>query len=322
MSRSTEQQVVHFLSDMYSVELQALAQLDSAPGIAGDPEVAAAHRQHYQETQQQADLVRDRLEACGGSPSAVKDAVMRLGGEGFLLFARVQPETPGKLVAHSYSYEAMEWAGYEMLARMAEEAGDGPTLEAAKTIGAQERTMMGRLERLFDAAEQASHSQTPPDKLEDHVRWHLAEAHALMAQNMQLMDRSERIAGGAELAQVYRREREQTQSHARLVEDRLKELGGNASMVEDAALRLGGRGWGMFFQAQSDTPAKLAAFAYALEHLLIGGSELLLRTARRAGDTQTEDLAARVLAEQRSSGDRLAAEFNSAVRTTLESLGR
>ena len=180
--------------------------------------------------------------------------------------------------------------------------------------------MMDRLERLFDAAEQASHSQTPPDKLDDHVRRHLAEAHALMAQNMQLMDRSEKIAGGAELEHIYRRERDQTQTHARLVERRLQELGADASTMEDAALRFGGFGWGMFFQAQSDTPAKLAAFAYALEHLLIGGSELLLRTARRAGDAQTQEFVARILAEQRASGDRLAAEFNSAARATLQSL--
>ena len=33
---------------------------------------------------------------------------MRVGGACFLLFARAQPDTPGKLVAHAYSYEHLE----------------------------------------------------------------------------------------------------------------------------------------------------------------------------------------------------------------------
>ena len=47
---------------------------------------------------------------------------MRLGGKGFLLFARLQPDTPGKLLAHALSYEALELAAYELLARVAERA--------------------------------------------------------------------------------------------------------------------------------------------------------------------------------------------------------
>ena len=46
---------------------------------------------------------------------------------------------------------------------------------------------------------------------------------------------------------------------------------------------MGGLNWGFFFQAQTDTPAKLAAFAYAYVHLKIAGYELLKRTALRAG---------------------------------------
>src|SRR5689334_8191991 len=108
--RTPDQQLLHFLSDMYSVEQQALSQLIKAPDIAGDPIIAAAFRQHYFETEQQSDLVYERLTALGGSPSKIKNAVMRLGGKGFLAFARAMSETPGRLVVHAYAYEAMEWA--------------------------------------------------------------------------------------------------------------------------------------------------------------------------------------------------------------------
>ena len=33
---------------------------------------------------------------------------MKLGGKGFLAFAQAHPDTPGKLLAHALSYEALE----------------------------------------------------------------------------------------------------------------------------------------------------------------------------------------------------------------------
>ena len=68
------------------------------------------------------------------------------------------------------------------------------------------------------------------------------------------------------------------------------------STLKDAALRLGALNWGGFFAAQPDTPAKLAGFAYAFEHLEIAAYELLRRVARAAGDPETSAVAERILA--------------------------
>ena len=320
MSRTPQDQLVHFLSDMYSVEQQALAQLITAPKMAGDPSLSADFSKHHEETETQAEMVRERLEAHGGSPSVIKDAVMKLGGKGFLLFAGVQPETPGRLVDHAYSYEAMEWAGYEMLIRFADRAGDSQTAETAKAIRAQERTMMQRLERGFDAAERASHADTSPDEMPDHLRKHLAEVHAFETQNIQLLKKSENIAGSEPLETIYSQHLVEIREHARLVEQRLGELGTDASTLKDNALASGGLNWGLFFQAQSDTPAKLAVFVYAVLHLEIGGYELLKRTADRAGDAETKQLCEKILAEKRTMADRLCGEFDSAVQATLDAV--
>jgi hypothetical protein len=88
MARTSQQLLVKFLSDLYSIELQAIAQLVSAPDLAGDPGLAADFRTHHAETEQQAQKIRSRLEELGGSPSVIKDAVMKIGGKGFLLFRR------------------------------------------------------------------------------------------------------------------------------------------------------------------------------------------------------------------------------------------
>ncbi len=302
---------------MYSVEQQALAQLVSAPDLAGDPGLAADFRRHHAETEQQAALVGDRLEAQGGAPSAIKDAIMKLGGKGFLAFALAQPETPGRLAVHAYSYEAMEWAGYEMLIRFAEAAGDVETVSMARGIRDEERAMMERLERGFDAAEKVSHGDTPPEEMSDHVRKHLAEAHALESQGIQLLSKSEKIAGDPRLAQICRRNLEKSRRHAQLIEQRLEELGTGPSSLKDNVLALGGLNWSFFFQAQSDTPAKLAAFAYAYEHLKIGGYELLLRTARRAGDAVTGNLCESLVTEERDMAESVAGAFDSAVQAAL-----
>lgn len=320
MARTPQEQVVHFVSDMYSVEEQALAQLVSAPAVVGEPSLAEAFRVHFQETQLQADAVRQRLEELGGSPSTIKDAVMRLGGKGFLLFAQALPETPGRLVDHAYSYEAMEWAGYDLLMRFAHRAGDHATAELAKKIRSEERMMMDRLQRGFDAAEHASHADTPPEKLGERLLTHLAEAHAFEAQADALYRKSERIAGSSALHEIYNEQLDMVRQHARQVEERLTALGSSPSTAKDAAMAAGGVNWGLFFQAQSDTAAKLAGFVYAFIHLEVGGYELLKRSARRAGDDHTVQLAASILADKRAMAERLAGAFDAAVDATLEHL--
>src|SRR5438046_4900668 len=135
------EQLRKYLTDAHSIEEQALAQLRTAPEIAGDERLARIFHEHLLETEDQERAVRERLEAHGAQPSRLKDTVMAAGGKGFVLFARSQPDTPGKLAAHAISYENLELAGYELLARVAERAGDQETAEVARQIRDQEQAM-------------------------------------------------------------------------------------------------------------------------------------------------------------------------------------
>src|SRR5687768_11612867 len=104
MPDTLEEQLTKHLTDVHAIEVQALQQLHVAPRMARDPELARAFRADIAETQDQGRRVRERLEARGADPSRLKDVVARAGGVGMVLFARAQPDTPGKLVAHAYSY--------------------------------------------------------------------------------------------------------------------------------------------------------------------------------------------------------------------------
>jgi ferritin-like metal-binding protein YciE len=309
--------LVDFLSDAYSMEQQALAQLRTAPDVAEEPGLAAALRTHLVETEGHAERVRQRLEAHGGSPSRIKDAVMRLGGKGFLLFARVQPDTPGKLTAHAHSYEAMEWAAYEALSRLAERVGDAETARVAREIRDEEGAMRERLAGRFDAVVEASLRDRAPEQLRDALRTYLADAHAIEEQSIQLLERAPDITGDVEVAGLYREHLAESREHAGWIEQRLEALGGDPSTLKDAAMRLGALEWSLFFQAQRDTPIKLAVFAYAFEHLEIAGHELLRRVATRAADPETIATLDRILPQERSMADRLVTTFDRALEATL-----
>lgn len=320
MADTLRDHLIDYLTDAYSIERQALVQMKTAPDIAGEPRLASAFRRHLEETERQAEMIEKRLEDLGGSPKRVKDAIMAVGGKSFLLFARAQPDTPGKLAAHAYSYEAFEWAAYEMLIRMAERAGDGVTAATARGIRDQERAMMERIESALPAAADASLGKTGRDDLTRLVRSHLADAHALEAQSIQLLEKSPEIAGDPELERVYREHLAETRMHAQWVEERLEALGGSVSKVKDLALRAAALNWGLFFQAQSDTPGKLAVFAFAIEHLEAAGYEMLRQVAERADDEPTVALADRILADERAMAERVAAVFDRAFDASMAEL--
>src|SRR5918911_2290305 len=134
MARDIHEQLTKYLMDAHSIEVQALAQLRTAPDLAGDPELAKNFREHLRETEGHERLVREALEARDAKPSRTKDAVMAIGGKGFLLFARLEPDTPGKLHAHALSYEGLEVSAYELLRRVADRAGEDQVVAEADRI--------------------------------------------------------------------------------------------------------------------------------------------------------------------------------------------
>jgi ferritin-like metal-binding protein YciE len=86
-------------------------------------------------------------------------------------------------------------------------------------------------------------------------------------------------------------------------------------------MRLGALNWAAFFQGHPDTPGKPTVFAYAFEHLEIGGYEQLKRVAARAGDMQTAAVVETILSQERKAANALAAAFDGAVEASLRAVG-
>src|SRR5690242_1528812 len=286
-----DEQLTKYLTDVHSIEEQALAQMRLAPRLAGDPELQRIFIEHIGETEGHERLVREQLERRGAKPSAVKDVAGRVGGWGMILFARFNPDTPGKLAMHAYSYEHMELAAYELLRRIAERAGDEPVRAMADQIGDQERSMADRIAAMWDRAVEASLRAKNAEDIQKDLVKYLRDAHALEAQALQLLESGPQIAGFEALAEVFREHLEQTREHQKLVDERLAAHQARPARFQAGALRTGALNLGTFFKAQPDTPAKLAGFAYAFEALEVGAYELLARVAQRAGDEITAGVA-------------------------------
>src|SRR5215216_4910231 len=321
MPETLQEQLVKHLADVHSIEEQALVQMRVAPRMARDPELARAFREHIAETEEQERLVRGRLEAHAADPSKVKDLVARAGGVGMVLFARSQPDTPGKLVAHAYSYEHMELAAYELLSIVADKAGDPETAAVARSIRDQEAAMAERLAAGFDRAVDASLRAVAPEDLGRQLGKYLADAFAIESQSLQLLEQGQVIAGEPDLKKAFADHLDETRAQQAAIRARIEARGERPSRFKSVLLRVGGVNLGAFFGVQPDTPAKLAGFAFAFEHLEIAAYEQLQRVAERAGDDETARIAERIVGEERAAAAAMRARFEPAVEATLSAQG-
>lgn len=300
-----EQQLVTYLKDVHSIEQQALTQLKAARKMAGLDELELLFKNHMHETEDHEKLIGECLARHGVSSSAFKDLVMKGAASGFVLFANVQPDTPGKLLAHAYSYEALEEAAYAFLGEVAHQAEDTSTVETARHIQKEERRMKNRLATFFDKAAAESLRITKTQDIGRQLKAYLSDAHALEAQSVQLLVDAAKHETDPVLRENYQNHLGESREQRDLIEGRIQELGGTTSVIKDAGLGLGALSWGAFFKAQPDTPGKLAAFAYAVEHLEIAGYEQLKYVAARADDPATVTLAESILRQERAAAGQI-----------------
>jgi ferritin-like metal-binding protein YciE len=302
-------QLVKYLTDVHSIEEQALTQMRRAPDLV-EGAFAESFRRHLEETESQEERVRARLDAHDASPSKWKDVAGQVGGFGMVLFAKSQPDTPTKLALHAYSYEHMEVAAYELLAIAAREAGDSETAAMADAIAEEEREMAGRIAAGFEEAVEQALGEVEPEDLDVQLNKYLADVHALEGQSQKLLEKGKEQDLPESLRIGLARHLEETEGHLEQIERRLDDRGTAPSTLKDAALRLGALNWGVFFAAQPDTPAKLAGFAYAVENLEVAAYELLIRIARRAGEGETVSLAESILREEEAAAKQVAEQWS------------
>jgi ferritin-like metal-binding protein YciE len=149
-------QLDKYIADAHALENQAVALLQGGSKIAGDEGLAKLFSDHLDETREQKQRLKGRLEARDASPSRFEDAALFASGLGVGSFFAAQPDTPGKLAGFAFAFEHIEAGTYELLRRMAERAGDAETAAVAEANLSEERAMAARVRGHFDAAMDSS----------------------------------------------------------------------------------------------------------------------------------------------------------------------
>jgi ferritin-like metal-binding protein YciE len=124
--------------------------LESATRTLDDDEVKEVLRLHKIDTERHIDRLRERLDAHGTAPSLVREAGGIVGALMKSVLDMTRPEKAGRNARDGYATEHMEVAAYELLARIADRAGDEETAAAAREIIGEEQAMAKKIEANWD----------------------------------------------------------------------------------------------------------------------------------------------------------------------------
>jgi ferritin-like metal-binding protein YciE len=141
MAEQTEN-LLDWLRDAHAMEEQAEHMLRAQIGrIEHYPVVKARIEQHLQETLGQQALLRERIEALGGSTSAMKDLMGKMMAFGQAAGGMVNSDEIIKGSIASYVFENLEIATYTALIGAAKTVGDVETQRVCEQILPQEQAM-------------------------------------------------------------------------------------------------------------------------------------------------------------------------------------
>lgn len=149
-SHDLNEQLVKHIDEAYAMEQNVLRMLNGMIQTTDDQEIRDELREHKLQTERHAERMKQRLEAHEASPSKVKE----LGGVAGALMKSVvdmtRSEKAGRNARDGYATEHLEIAAYELLERVATQAGDEETAEAARENRKDEEAMAKKIAANWD----------------------------------------------------------------------------------------------------------------------------------------------------------------------------
>ena len=149
MSDLNEQLVKH-IDEAYAMEQNVLRMLDGMIETTNDPELVRELEHHKLQTEGHAERMKRCLERHDASPSAIREMGGILGALMKMPMDMLRQEKAGRNARDGYATEHMEIAAYELLARVADRAGDEETAREARAILEEEREMARTIEQHWD----------------------------------------------------------------------------------------------------------------------------------------------------------------------------
>ena len=151
-----QEQLIKHIDEAHAMEQNVLRMLDGMIQTTDDPQVLDKLEHHKGETEMHAERMRARLESHGASPSMVRQAGGVLQALAKLPLDLMRGEKAGRNARDGFATEHLEIASYELLARVAQKAGDEETAVAAREIIADEQAMADFISQNWDLFADAS----------------------------------------------------------------------------------------------------------------------------------------------------------------------
>lgn len=147
---------------------------------------------------------------------------------------------------------------------------------------------------------------------------YIRDCHAMEANVLRMLDSMIATTNDAEILEDLRSHKVETETHERLLGERLEALGeGGTSSVKDVPAVFGAMLKGIADTVRTDKPGKNARDGYVTEAMEIAAYNLLENLAERAGDEVTVKLAQRIRADEEKMRDKIDQTWSKVIDLTL-----
>ena len=143
--------LAEWVQDALEREQRALHTLDSIIATTGHVEFRGHLERHRMETAQHAERLSARLEALGGSTSALKEAQGLFSAAVEAFTGELREDQVRQNVRDLYGSEQTSIATYQLLERLAVRAGDEETALVARENRAEDEAMVALIDVNWDA---------------------------------------------------------------------------------------------------------------------------------------------------------------------------
>jgi ferritin-like metal-binding protein YciE len=159
------------------------------------------------------------------------------------------------------------------------------------------------------------------DRLQQKLVDYVEDAHAMEGNVSTMLDSMISTTDDPEIKRMLEDHKRQTEEHERRLRERLDAMGASTSTIKE----VGGVGAALFKGvgdiARSDKHAKNGRDGYVTEHMEIAAYELLERLARRAGDTETAEVARQNRSDEQAMAKKIESNWDRFLDLTLATPG-
>ena len=159
------------------------------------------------------------------------------------------------------------------------------------------------------------------DKLQQKLADYVEDAHAMEQNDLKMIDSMISTTDDPETRQMLQNHKRETEEHERRMRERLEAMGRGTSARKQAQAVGAALLKGVGDKARGDKAGKNARDGYTAEHLEIAAYQLLERLAKKAGDTETAEIARQNRSDEEHMARRIDQSWDRTLDLTLEENG-